>query len=104
MKEVEADLYEFLQNNETTIYKEGNEIIVAVFVYFRDLEDFAKIVGPDHFDDGGLEVIMKDSYLRIPISDYIEGCGHKVSSYRNCFEDDVWKRYGKEILKLESEE
>lgn len=104
MKEVEADLYEFLQNNETTIYKEDNEIIIAVFVDFRDLEDFANMVGPDYFDDGGLEVIMKDSYLCIPVSDYINYCGHKISSYRNCFEDDDWKRYGEEILKLESEE
>jgi hypothetical protein len=104
MKEVDADLYEFLQNNETTLYKENNEIIASVFVYFYNLEDFCEIVGSYYFDDGGIEVQMMDGYLCVPINDYIEDCDHKISSYRACFADDVWEIYGDKILELEKED
>lgn len=103
MREVDADLYDFLQNHETTILVENKEIVAFVFVDFRDLYDFVKIVGVDHFDDGGVDVTMLDSYLCIPISDYIEGCGHNLSSYKNCFEDDIWDTYESRIIEMERE-
>jgi hypothetical protein len=103
MKEVDADLYEFLQEHETTIYKEDNQLVVAVFVYFFELDDFVKAVGKWYFDDGGIEVHMMNKYFCIPITDCIEGYGHNISSYRKCFADDVWIIYEKEILEMEGE-
>jgi hypothetical protein len=102
MKEVEPELYEFLKNNETTMYTEGNDIVAAVFVYFRDLEDFAEILGSSHFDDGGVEVTMMDGYVCFPLNDYIEGCGHYISSYRSCFANDVWQIYGDKLIEIEN--
>ncbi|EQB4340944.1 hypothetical protein ACYJ2U_001663 [Clostridium botulinum] len=103
MKEVDVDLYEFLKNNETTILEDKYGLEVVAFVDFDNLEEFVKIIGTYYFDEKGLEVIMRDSYLCIPIKDHIEGCGHRISSYKNCFENDTWRRFGEEIKKLEKE-
>jgi hypothetical protein len=101
MKEVNADLYEFLNNHEISMSYNGKLIEAFVFIDFRDIEDFTRIVGSSYFDEEGVECILKSDYICIDIVEFIEGDGHNLSSYQNCFKEEDWERYGKQILESE---
>ena len=86
-KEVKADLYDFLQWNETGMFVKNNELFAYVHVHFSDLAQFAKIVGSHTFDDGGLEIRMFERTMAIDLNDIIEGDGHELLAYRACFDE-----------------
>lgn len=102
-KEVIADLYDFLKENETGLYKEDNEIVTYVHISFYDLQDFVKIVGEDTFDEGGIEVRMFDNTICVDLNDIFESFGHGISNYKNCFNEYDYERYEKEILEMDGE-
>lgn len=103
--EVNADLYDFLKEHETSLYTtdyQKNKIVFAiVFVDFRDLSDFVEIVGDHHFEEGGMDVTMRSEYICVELNDIIEGDGHYISNYRNCFDDDTWNLYEEKIKEME---
>ena len=101
MKEVNADLYEFLNNHETRMYFSDKTIEVYVFIDFYDIGEFTGIVGSGWFDEEGVECVLKSDYICIDVVDFIEGEGHKLSSYKNCFSEEDWERCGNRILKEE---
>jgi len=101
MKEVNADLYEFLNNHEISMRYNDKFIEAFVFINFGDIGDFTKIVGSCYFDEEGVECILKSDYICIDIAEFIEGDGHNLSSYQNCFKEEDWKIYGKQILESE---
>ncbi|MBZ9622916.1 hypothetical protein G9F71_008620 [Clostridium sp. FP2] len=101
MKEVNADLYEFLNNHEVHIYIVDKKIESQVFIPFYDLEDFVKIAGSGWLDEGGADCKLQDGNICIDIVDLIESDGHLISSYSNCFEKDEWNQYREQILKME---
>lgn len=100
---VNADLYQFLKDNECHISKNGEEVTAIVFVAFGDLADFVEIVGDWHFADGDFKAVMKESAICIPIIDIIYDSGHDLSAYKNCFPDDEWEDVEAEILEMEAE-
>lgn len=88
--EVHADLYDFLQENETGLYVKDNELIAYVHVHFSNLDEFVGIIGSYPFDEGGLEVRMFERTLAIDLNGIIEADGHELLAYRKCFnEEDV---------------
>lgn len=101
MKEVNADLYKFLDDHECHLFKLENQIRAWVCVSFIWLEDFVEIVGTYPFEEGGMEVRMFEDSLSIDLNEIIEGEGHLLSSYQNCFPEDEWEQYKDEILKEE---
>lgn len=101
MSEVDANLYEFLRENETGFVKEEYGIVLYVHVPFYVLDDFVKIVGEHHFEEGGVDVLMFDETICFELNDVIEGVGHKITSYKNCFDEFEYKRYEKELLEGE---
>lgn len=103
MKEVNADLYEFLNNNETGMYPDKSEVMVYVFVSFYDVVDFVNAVGKYHFEEGGRDCKLQETGICIDINYFIESEGHKLSSYKNCFSKNDWDNYGKQILKSEED-
>lgn len=102
-KEVVSDIYEFLKEHEIGLYKDGDEVRAYVIVDYYDLKEFTNVVGSSTFDDGGLEVTMRDGYIVIDLNEIFEGYGHDISNYKNCFNKNDYKLYEKDILKQEVE-
>jgi len=100
--EVDANLYEFLRANETGITKDNYGLVFYVYVTFYQLDEFVEVIGEHHFEEGGMNVLMFDDTLCIDLKDIIEGAGHKITSYKKCFED-VLRPYEEEFKALESE-
>ncbi len=88
---VDADLYDFLKANETGLFRRKEEVIAYVHVDFADLSDFVKIVGTNRFSEGGMEVVLMCDTVCVELNDIIEGYGHELSDYRNCFGE--WNEY-----------
>ncbi|HML33825.1 hypothetical protein [Sporomusa sphaeroides] len=89
---VDAELYDFLKANETGLFRRKNEVVAYVHVNFFNLDDFVKIVGPGHFDEGGIEVQLMHNTVCVELNDIIENAyGQELSDYRNCF--DEWDEY-----------
>lgn len=97
MKEVNADLYHLLNENETGLYTQEFQKNKTVYAYvhlnFSDLADFAEAVGTYPFEEGGMKVTMFERTICIDLIDIIEGQGHSLSSYKKCFDEDTWDRY-----------
>ena len=104
---VNADLYDFLKENEMHLYTENfdrNKTVYGmVIVHFYDMKRFAEIVGEFPFEEEGLNIVMKKDYVCITINDIIEGHDQYLSSYKNCFEEDEWKHYEDRIKEMEFE-
>lgn len=93
--EVIAELYDFLKENETGLYKnyKTDEVIGYVHISFYDLKNFVDIVGEDEFVEGGINVQMFNNSICVEINDIIEGYGHELSDYKNCFDESDWDYY-----------
>jgi hypothetical protein len=99
-KTVDADLYEFLKENETGLYRshEGRKEIVAfVHVNFGSLDEFVEIIGNHWFEEGGLDVQMFRDSICVELNDIFEGFGHGLLDYEKCFDESTWQEYRKEI-------
>ena len=88
---VESDLYDFIKERENHLCRKNNRVEFLLFIDFQDLPEFVKIIGADHFDEDGMEVTMKDSYLCVELTDVIERFGHEVKDYKKCFSE--WYAY-----------
>jgi len=85
---VDAELYDFLKQSETSLFRRKNEVIAYVHVNFFDLNDFIKVIGESHFSEGGMEVVLMNNTVCIELNDIIENCyGHELSDYKNCFKE-----------------
>lgn len=104
MKEVDADLYEFLRENDTGIYQDSRtgQIVVYVHVYFCDLKDFIRIIGNEWFQESGIDVSLYESTIAIELNSIIESFEHDLSSYENCFCKIDWAKYKEKIMAMES--
>jgi len=101
VKEVNANLYEFLNNHEIHVQVVNDKIETYMFIPFYDLDDFKGAIGTWPVDDGGVDCKLQDGCICIDVVDLIEYQGHLVSSYSNCFEKDEWDQYKERILELE---
>ncbi len=101
MKEVNADLYEFLSNHEVHVQVVDSRIETYMFIPFYDLDGFKDIVEDWTADDGGVDCKLQDGCICINIVDLIEYQGHLVSSYSNCFNKDEWNQWKEQILESE---
>ncbi|HBC94351.1 MAG TPA: hypothetical protein DCZ10_15990 [Pelotomaculum sp.] len=99
--DVNARLYDFLKDNETGLYSRRNEIIAYVHINFYDLKEFIEIVGDYYFDEGGIQVQMLKYSICVDINDIIEGEGHYLSAYKNCFDEQDWKYCEEQIKAME---
>src|SRR5699024_8635467 len=102
--EVDANLYEFLRENETGLIKDDRGLIFYVHVPFYLLDEFAEIVGHHHFEEGGMTVLLFDESVCVDLNDIIEGAGHKITSYKNCFDEFDLRRYAEDFKALEDDE
>ncbi|WP_425203773.1 hypothetical protein [Priestia megaterium] len=100
--DVNADLYDFLKENETGIFMQNGQLTAYVHVYFSDLDDFIKIIGDHWFDESPLEVNLCKNTVAIDLNDIFESYGHYILSYKNCFEESDINHY-KEKLEKELE-
>ncbi|WP_163583296.1 hypothetical protein [Gracilibacillus saliphilus] len=98
--EVNAELYDFLKENETGMMRNENGVIAYVHIPFFKLDDFVEIVGVCQFDEGGIEVQLFDTTVCVDLNDIIENEGHSVISYENCFEESELKPYEEELLTM----
>jgi hypothetical protein len=101
--DVDANLYEFLKENETGMHSQGEQVIVYVHIPFYNLKEFVEIVGDGAFDEGGLESHFFRESVCVELNDIIENDGHNISSYKKCFDPDDWKRYEDQVKKMELE-
>lgn len=103
MKEVNAELYEFLKNHETGLSQDCKTNIITAYVLidFCDIQDFIDAIGVYWFDEGGLDCKLLNGYIGIDINDIIEAEGHNLSSYKNCFEKHDWDCFKEEIEEME---
>jgi hypothetical protein len=95
--DINLELYEFLKENETGMYLQGKEVVAYVHVYFFDLDDFVKAIGSHWFDEGGLNVQLFENTVAIDLNDIIEGYGHTLLTYKNCFEESDLRHYKREL-------
>jgi len=101
-KEVNAELFVFLMNNETGLYGKGDkEVIAYVHIDFSDLREFIEIVGEYYFAEGGMEVTLLSSTVAVDLNEIIENDGHYLSAYKKCFDEDDWEHYEKRIVEME---
>jgi hypothetical protein len=100
-KQVNPELYDFLNENETGLFREKDTIVAYVHIYFFRLEDFVKIIGVNSFDEGGIDVKMFSDTVCVELNSIIEAFGHDLSSYKKCFSE--WNEYESEILKQEQD-
>src|SRR5699024_12204960 len=100
--EVDANIYEFLRAKEKGITKDYYGLVFYVHVPFYQLDEFVEVIGEHNFEEGVMNVLMFDDTLCIDLNDNIEGAGHKITSYKKCFED-VLRPYEEEFKALESE-
>jgi hypothetical protein len=99
---VTANLYEFLKENETGIYREKERLVAYVHIDFYDLKEFVGIIGDAHFDEGGIDAKMFNNTICIDINDIIEGEGQYLSAYAKCFDDYLWNEHKEEIREMEA--
>ncbi|OAB36999.1 hypothetical protein PMSD_09995 [Paenibacillus macquariensis subsp. defensor] len=103
--EVNAELYEFLRERETSLYTKDFERNKTVFAYvrvdFTDIAEFIEVVGEDWFSEGGMEVVLCTGDVCIEVNDIIESHGHDLSSYKKCFENE-WENYEDRIKEMEA--
>ena len=103
-KEVDADLYEFLKENETGMYMDETKVIAYVLIPFESLNEFVGIVGAGYFDDGGKDCTLIATYISVSLNEIIEeGYEQYLHSYKRCFDEDVWNDYEPDILNSEKE-
>lgn len=100
--EVNAELYEFLKDNETGMFLKDGEVVAYVHVIFHYLDEFVEIVGEGWFDEGGMEVQLFANTVCVELNDIIEGEGHDIISYKKCFEESDIIRYRKELEAMAS--
>lgn len=99
---VDVDLYEFFKDNETHLHTENGKIIAFCCINFRNLSRFAELLGHGAFDDDGIQCIMRDGYIVVDVNQFIEDWyGHKLSDYKNCFDESDWERYKDDLLRQE---
>jgi hypothetical protein len=104
---VNPELYDFLKDHETGLYTREFHKNKTVFAYvhipFYALSDFAEIIGGYYFDEGGMEARMFRDTICVEINDIIDGKGHRLSAYKNCFDEYDWDRYKDEIAEMEAD-
>jgi hypothetical protein len=101
---VDPKLYDFLRENETGMFqKSENEVVAYVHIDFYDLGDFVEIVGGCFFDEGGMEIQLFRDTVCIELNDIIESDMHYLSSYKSCFDEFDWNRYGELIEEMEKD-
>lgn len=61
-----------------------------------------ELIGTHHSEEGGTDVLMFNDTICFEINDVIEGLGHKMTSYKNCFDASEFERY-EERLREEEE-
>jgi hypothetical protein len=95
---VNPDLYEFLKENETGLYKnKDREVVGFVHVNFINLDEFVEIIGTHWFEDGGLAVEMFRDSICIELNDIFEGFGQGLLDYEKCFDESTWSEHRKDI-------
>jgi len=105
MKDVDPELYGFLKDNETGLYKSSerystkDKIRAFLHINFGDLSEFIKIVGEGHFEDGGVEVLLFGNSVCVELNEIIEGFDHSLLAYKRCFDVDSWNDYEELIIK-----
>jgi hypothetical protein len=100
-KNVNVELYEFLMENETGLFGDRTndyQVTAYVRVRFDDLSNFSKIIGCNRFDDGDMDVKLMDGTVCIDINEIIEGEGHSLVDYKNCFENSDWEYHERQII------
>jgi hypothetical protein len=94
-KTVNPDLYDFLKEYETGLYISKKSIYVTAYVHipFYALEDFIKVVGEYHFEEGGIDVKIMTNTICIDLNDIIESLDQDLKDYKNCFNESDWNNY-----------
>jgi hypothetical protein len=104
MPQVNPDLYDFLKENETGLYtrnyKNDKTVYAYVHIYFFRLQEFVDIVGSYPFEEGGADVKMFESTVCVDLNDIIEGKGHELLDYKNCFNEYDWNHYEEQIIEM----
>ncbi|URJ46405.1 hypothetical protein MF628_000935 [Paenibacillus polymyxa] len=104
--QVNPNLYDLLKERETGLYIQNFEKNRTVFAYvhldFGDISDFVKLVGDDYLCEGGYDAKICPMSVVVEINDVIERFDNELSDYKNCFDEDDWKRHEKEIAIMEA--
>jgi len=102
MAEFDADLYEFLKENEICMWEENGQLKFGVHVWFSDIKDFIEIAGYHILDDGGIETqLNNDTTLFIPLEDIFQNCNYLIEHYKHCFNEEDLKKYKEAIIQFE---
>lgn len=102
MAEFDADLYEFLKENEICMWGEKGILKFGVHVCFSDIKEFIEIVGHHILDDGGIEThLNNDTTLFIPLEDTFQDCNYLIEHYKHCFKEEDLKNFKEEIIRFE---
>lgn len=97
-KIVNPDLYDFLKDNKTGLYKNNSKELTAyLHIPFCALEDFVKAVGDCYFDES-IDIKMMANTIYIELNDIFDFFGHDLKDYKNCFNKADWKDYEEYIV------
>ena len=91
---VNANLYEFMKNNELSIYQsyKDSEIISFIRVNFFDLEEFINIFPENSFDENMLHAQIGKYDICFDLIEVMEYFGHEIKDYYKCFDNykEIW--------------
>lgn len=98
---VDANLYEFLRENENHLYIDDEEVTAWAAINFYSIANFTTAVGGDCFTEG-IDCTLKDGYIAVDLKEIIvDWFGQNLSDYKKCFPESEWVQYGDELLKQE---
>ena len=82
----ELELHKFITENSIEYHQYDNDGVLDVMIMpsFGELYELNKIISKCFYDDGGIEIIMKDGYVCIWMKDLCEY--HGIEMY-NIFEN-----------------
>ncbi|CCC85717.1 hypothetical protein PPM_2780 [Paenibacillus polymyxa M1] len=105
-RQVNPDLYDLLRERETGLYTQNFEKNQTVFAYvhldYSDVAGFVDLMGYDFLCEGGYDAKICPTSVCIEINDVIGYFGNELSDYKNCFDEDDWERYEREIAIMEA--
>lgn len=85
-KNVNVEVYEFLNRHQCEIIKSQGKLIFFVRIPFDELMEFVEIIGRRHFEKS-IDVQMFDDHIVFELNDIFDYSGMFFYDYKKCFEN-----------------
>ena len=74
-------LYKFINKESSVEWRwdsNNGKQDVIIWIRFYDIEDFVKLLSPSHFDEGSMQVWLRDDTIALFMNGICEACGIEI--------------------------